>query len=405
MRILLGIVISNVMLAANVFACAYNVRDVGFVVLDSSPYTLTVKIPKDTDPALVEEIEDILFFKLLDSNVKGVVEKVDNIGTAWLKNAEGDGIQIPIPSDLKETKLLEKIINDVVHSDVRQEIQEAATDHYAVILLFEGKNEEENKQFYEEAKSAVNKITARMNMLPKEITNPPVIKRVPWDGTVYDLVLHWSVGASNPRENNYAVVLYGRARMMGDLLTNDEITETRLLEYMSIIGSDCECGLDRSWMQGTMLPARWDAPLLQRITSSAGFDPENPRTKMEISMTLNKSKVNKDGAENKGRSDDAILKDLYAYSEASVDFGDEEAPELNASLAEEVEKEVVVEESAEENLVTDEDVARVLEEQKEKQAADKQLYLILCSFIFVFIMVGGYVSQQRNIKARGNNNE
>ncbi|MEN6425163.1 MAG: hypothetical protein ABFE13_07360, partial [Phycisphaerales bacterium] len=36
------------------------------------------------------------------------------------------------------------------------------------------------------------------------------------------------------------------------------------------------------WLQGTMLPARWDESLQQKVAASLGFDPESPMVKMEM---------------------------------------------------------------------------------------------------------------------------
>ena len=44
-------------------------------------------------------------------------------------------------------------------------------------------------------------------------------------------------------------------------MKGEEITEPNLTGILSIIGADCECGLDVSWTQGTPLPIRWDEKL------------------------------------------------------------------------------------------------------------------------------------------------
>ena len=55
---------------------------------------------------------------------------------------------------------------------------------------------------------------------------------------------------------------------------------------MLVIGADCECGLDKNWLQGTMLPMLWDKKTLGRITKNLGFDPENPLIKIEINQIM-----------------------------------------------------------------------------------------------------------------------
>src|SRR5690606_38634283 len=49
---------------------------------------------------------------------------------------------------------------------------------------------------------------------------------------------------------------------------------------------DCECELDREWMKGPLLPARWDAGRQQQALQSLGFDPENPLVRAEVSRIV-----------------------------------------------------------------------------------------------------------------------
>ncbi len=60
------------------------------------------------------------------------------------------------------------------------------------------------------------------------------------------------------------------------------LTADHLTQLLSVIGGDCECGVDHRWLQGTMLPARWDEALQQKVVQNLGYDPENPMAKMEM---------------------------------------------------------------------------------------------------------------------------
>jgi cell division septation protein DedD len=94
--------------------------------------------------------------------------------------------------------------------------------------------------------------------------------------------------ADTPPEDAAAVVLYSRVRRMGPNLRGKELTPEFVTKFLSVIGADCECGLDRSWMQGTMLPIRWDSDTQKQVAAALGFDPEDPMTKTEISITISK---------------------------------------------------------------------------------------------------------------------
>ena len=93
----------------------------------------------------------------------------------------------------------------------------------------------------------------------------------------------WALGLE-PEDVNEpcAAIFYGRGRWIGPLFKGEMLTDENLLRVLPIIGADCECNLDHRWLQGTMLPARWDESLQQKVASSLGFDPESPMVKMEM---------------------------------------------------------------------------------------------------------------------------
>ena len=88
-------------------------------------------------------------------------------------------------------------------------------------------------------------------------------------------------------------VLYGRGRRMGPVLSGKRLTENNLLNLLSLIGADCECGLDRSWLLGTMVPLRWPPDLRELLVHQLGFDVENPLIKSEMSQILSISQSGK----------------------------------------------------------------------------------------------------------------
>jgi len=53
-----------------------------------------------------------------------------------------------------------------------------------------------------------------------------------------------------------------------------------------VVGADCECGIDKNWILGTMLPIRWNKKWQDRLVKNLGFDPENPLIKMEINRIM-----------------------------------------------------------------------------------------------------------------------
>ena len=82
-------------------------------------------------------------------------------------------------------------------------------------------------------------------------------------------VLLWNLGLdAETIDAPAAAVFYGRARRMGPLLEGEDVSERNLTGLLSIIGADCECGLDRSWMQGDMLLAKWDEAIQTKVAKA-----------------------------------------------------------------------------------------------------------------------------------------
>ena len=73
---------------------------------------------------------------------------------------------------------------------------------------------------------------------------------------------------------------------MGEMLRGGLITRTALQEALAVIGQDCECGLDRVWMQGERFPLSWGESEKKAAFLELGFDPDNPKVKAEISRII-----------------------------------------------------------------------------------------------------------------------
>ena len=83
-------------------------------------------------------------------------------------------------------------------------------------------------------------------------------------------------------------VLYGRGKRIGPVLRGDDLRQPRLLQVLGVIGQDCECYLDRSWMRGPVMPARWDESVQKRVVAQLGFDAESPLIKAEMNAILDR---------------------------------------------------------------------------------------------------------------------
>lgn len=292
-------------------ACEYNVRDVGFVELTTDPYQLygyiDAGVPEEAAAtfarlaytALIDTNLEVKMVDLSNSKDEAALEQIENLGITTfpalaLVSPEGRGYAVDLPApgaDFEEG--VREALERLVMSPLRTRILDVVTSRYGVVVVVEGSDPGSNLKASDAAEDAVTKIHARMKMLPKPISEPPVKLVISPEQARMEPLLMWALDLApyaeeTPPEDAAVVVLYGRARRMGPNLTGRELTEEFITRFLSVIGADCECGLDRSWMQGTMLPIRWDRTVQKQVASKLGFDPEDPMTKTEISITISK---------------------------------------------------------------------------------------------------------------------
>ena len=78
---------------------------------------------------------------------------------------------------------------------------------------------------------------------------------------------------------------------MGEALNYSQIQDDGLYKYMSMIGADCECGLDKKWMLGNQIPLLWNKESRQYLARLVGFDVDNPMILSEMSRILAKESL------------------------------------------------------------------------------------------------------------------
>ncbi len=291
--------------AQAVQACRYNIRDVGAVDLEYDSYYLFGYFDKQTPASVVSAFEKAATAKLDGANVLGEMINVTQdpahpaIELAKEHSIESYPAALFVGPDRRARvieigKTAETVANKLsaalehlTVSPKRLEIMKAAATTYGVILVIEGKDAAENTAAQQAAKAAVQTIADNMDFLPKPVENPPVMITLEQKAFAAEEVLLWMLNLKGAEiAKPHAAIFYGRARQIGPVLKPEEVTEDILTNILALIGEDCECGLDRKWMEGQMLPAKWDKKMRAVLSESLGFDPDNPMVKMEISRIL-----------------------------------------------------------------------------------------------------------------------
>lgn len=281
--------------------CRYNVREIGFIDVGIEPYHLFVYVPQAVGAGEMDDLKNALDAPSVDTNIRcelvpaGVganhpasrflaAHGIDSYPAAVMVSPDGPSRRLPLRADaqsLAETVCLS--LEAVLDSPTRRQILEKAADSYAVVLLIEGPQQDRNAAAREAVSDAISYVGEQLEFLPKAIAKGPEMVVLDRPSLSGEDILLWTLGLK-PEDINEpcAAVFYGRGRWIGPLFKGELLTDANLLRVLSIIGADCECGLDHRWLQGTMLPARWDASLQQKVAASLGFDPESPMVKMEM---------------------------------------------------------------------------------------------------------------------------
>jgi len=293
-------------------ACRYNVRETGFVDLGGEPYVLCGYVDGNTPADIKTGLRRISDEVLAESNV--IVRVIDRDRqkdhpamkhfdandvsgpSAVLISPDGQILRVSItqpglPAQTMAGESFEKTfraaLNRILSSPKRRELLLKVSRAYGVVLLIEGPDAGQNEKAKQAALAAIEQVKSQMEFLPKPIAHPPELVVMDFNSLADERILLWSIGLE-PKDVNepHAIIIYGRTRWIGPLFKGEQITEDDLASVLFVVGADCECGFDYRWLQGTMLPAKWDQKTHERAVESLGFDPESPMIKMEIGSII-----------------------------------------------------------------------------------------------------------------------
>jgi len=337
------------------FGCVYNVRDVGFADINPTAYQLCYYVKDDTPQSVINTFRQASYTALTDSNVDVKIINVDqkkkqetlarytklldikSFPTAVLVSPKGLPMVLP-------SKPLWSVLDGIVTSPKREEILKHVAKSHSIVLLIQGRDSpESNAKAKTIVGESIKEIGKTMSQMPKPIEEPPYLITISPEMLAQERILLWSLGLDEKEINKpYIAILYGKGRQIGTLLDGEKTTVDKVFNILSIIGSSCECGLDRKWLQGTMIPLRWGLRTQLEVAKYLGFDPESPVVKMEISQILvTDPSLDSDFAENesiltgkysesvvKYESSSKILSPAQMQRLISASLDDKEKPEI-----------------------------------------------------------------------------
>lgn len=303
----LWVCLAALVAAPDALACRYNVRDLGFMDIGDPPYVLWGYFDASTSENTLRRFSDIAGKSFKDApveiEVSVLASKPDALDDPLLQQhshlslpvalfQSPDGQSLPIPLDLTDPaweEALAQQLRSLVSSPARDAILAASARAFAVLLLFEGTDADATRDARRAIEGSIEDVTVSLPLMPKSIAHGPELVALNPASQRVERSLLWSFDLDpEPISEPRVTVIYGRARWMGPVAHGPEITRENLSRLLSIIGADCECGMDITWTRGTPLPVRWGRELYESVATSLGFDPENPMVKIEASRILNR---------------------------------------------------------------------------------------------------------------------
>ncbi len=287
----------GVLLLVVSMACRFNVREIGFAEIVPNPY-IFYYYHNDAAAAgqFKKQADKVFAFSNVKVKTIAITDK-DNPEINYLKEKKGrqlpaavllapDGhtVEYAVPAEKDKRQ---SMLRDIVSSPFRSSIKSMLVHKYAVVLLLDGPNAAQNELAAKLATEDIQELEKIMPRMPKLIEEGPELVRLSREEMAREESLLWSLGLRAEEVHTpTAVILYGRGRIMGDVIAFKDIQDKVIFKLLNIIGADCECGLDRKWMLGKLIPMTWDEHLRTELFGLLKFDVENPMILAEMSQII-----------------------------------------------------------------------------------------------------------------------
>ena len=299
------IIVALLSISMHCEACRFTVREIGFSALSQTNYTFVIIDNTTASNATLEALHT--YKKNSNIGVLHLNESVD-YNNPIVQLAKNKGVVSPsifflspnnhiyiIEDNIQDGikwKQVEKLFKTtVLESPLREKLRIDSEKTFAQVICIDGVDQEKNKDAMQLINIACRELQEIMPLMPKEVAIAPSVLRITEAEFNQERVLLWSLGVDSLAKEPQAIIIYGRGRVMGNILNYNQIKDSLVFKYLSMIGADCECGLDRKWMLGVQIPMVWDRNCRQNLAVELGFDVDNPTILAEMSRIMSKERV------------------------------------------------------------------------------------------------------------------
>ena len=279
--------------------------------IDNPKYNLYLLINDDTPKEMISTLSEVAYAASIDTNIKADIIninsndkrykslkkyhdfwEIDTYPSAILVSPNGLSLSIPLLAD--EMPFGESVwlsLDKIVISPKRDELFKHIVKSFCVILLIEGSTTPKDNDSVRKAITTANdEFAGRMNQMTRSVENPPYLLTISAKSRQQERILLWSLGLNErDMEKPQVVFFYGKGLKIGPIIKGQDINRETVLEMLDFIGSACECGLERGWLDDIALPTKWGEKMQKEAIKQLGFDPESPIVKTEISQIINQA--------------------------------------------------------------------------------------------------------------------
>jgi hypothetical protein len=271
--------------------CPYSIRDAGFIVRDPEPYRFVVTGCGDAKASSCRsEVRQAAGIVLDQANVETKVidpadesdplaAKVAALGKTQCALISPAGEMLPLATGLEYAPVLRQ----VVESPLRQMLLRDLIRQWAVVLVVEGTDAAQNRKVVAAAAAAVKQMVGFKPEMGESVKAAPPVLRVRWDDPK-EQVLRWALGfEEGDRKQARVAILFGRGRRVGQVLSSAQATTGLMVERLKLLGKNCTCTADPSWLLGPALPLNWGREVQEQVREQLGFDPNSPAVATTLS--------------------------------------------------------------------------------------------------------------------------
>lgn len=322
---LIGCLAGSLVGQSNASSCEYTVRDIGFVDLGrrSIRLSLVTQQPSQFDANEIAGIRTWLeswsiefrFDATPASHDIGQSVASDSTAKIFIEDENGRQLELWSGETPTDVATFKELVNSLLVSPSLSLLRENALKSFAQVVVFESQEQAKVNEALAKLKEASEALSA---MLPRPISLPTNVVRIPFGERKKEALLAWLVGAEDTsNEDAVVAMLYGRGQMAGPCMFADKLTFDELLAQFALIGQSCECQSQRKWYSKHFVPMPWTPEDLSDAERALGFHPESLSVIAEAKRIVGRDQLRAGDWDNINDEVDSLVESFGARTESN----------------------------------------------------------------------------------------